>query len=378
MAFEDPFLDPFTQLQLDSPQDITAQLLEIAEEQAQAAALAEGGADDLEEEPEIEAEAPVVVEDVAPSVHQFPDGATVSVQKGKRGWEATLNLNLSGVNPEVFYGTTKEQMWQNVAHAKLNATKKIREQNKQLKLGTVPQATKSPVKEFQVKPLTSAEIAQFRATFEASPEKALSDLFKGRTGHTIEDLSAQSSEVANLHDELVMKTESGGFLERYPDYHVHQDNYTSLLAWLSKNKLGTVLTDKNQDTTLLALIRGGHYTKENLGEAYEDLSESGLLITKPVAPKPREPVPPATTVAATAPAPSPVLPASVKPPASSREVSRTRQPRAGLGIRSSEATAPAPTPTTNQPPSAIDFEKMSDAEIAQLVATVAAEKRRSR
>ena len=80
---------------------------------------------------------PVVIpsaepEPEVPEILQLEDGAFVSLEKEKGQWKATLDPGTG--NPEVFWGKTKNELLTNVLVGKLNATRKIRDLNKKVKL----------------------------------------------------------------------------------------------------------------------------------------------------------------------------------------------------------------------------------------------------
>lgn len=373
----DPWSDEFTRIQRDDDRSTLQHDIETlaAEQFAEQQAADEAAA--AEEEARIAAEQPPVVvpvvdpEVAGPKVTNYPDGSSVTVEKTSRGWKAELDLGFPGATKEVFYGSTKDEMWQNLAVAKLNATKKIREQNRQIKLGVPP---KQPVAQTPIAapvarpPLTADQIVSLKQKFDQNPDAALAEWHELRTGRSIETLVQQADAGAQARDEGILTEVATAFVEAHPDYHRTQENYRTILAYVAKNKLSQILTTTNHDAIVTALVRSGEWTANNLDEAYEDLRESGLLEVKPVAPTPVEPVAPVQVVAATpsAPAPAPAAPV----PASSAVPPRvTRQPRAGFGIRPSETTS-VPVPSSTESPSAKQLDDLDDDAIAQLMAGV--------
>lgn len=367
----DPWSDEFTHIQRDEDRgslqnDIEALAAEqFAEQQAADEAAA------AEEEARIAAEQPPVVVPVAepevsgPKVTSYPDGSSVIVEKTSRGWKAELDLGLPGATKEVFYGSTKDEMWQNLAVAKLNATKKIREQNRQIKLGVPPkhpvQAIAAPV---APQPLTADQIVALKQKLEQNPDAGFAEWIQLRTGRSIETLVQQADAGFQAREENILSDTATAFVASHPEYHKSDENFRTMVAYVAKNKLGKILDNQNQDTILTELVRSGEWTANNLDEAYEDLRESGLLEVKPVAPTPVEPVAPVQAATPSVPAaPAPVAPV----PASPARVTRTQ--RAGFGIRPSETTS-VPVPSSTEPPSAKQLDDLDDAAIAQLMAGV--------
>jgi hypothetical protein len=158
---------------------------------------------------------------------------------------------------------------------------------------------------------------------------------------------ASRGKKANL--ELIAEQESKKFLSANPDYYADDgwQNYKLLISYLSKHKLGRVLTPTNQESLLAELIETGLYTATNLEEAFTELSEAGLLLLKPRDPKPT-PAPPAPPA-----------------PTTERIVRTETRPRAGLGIRQTEATSTR-TPEPEKPLSVEDLNSLSDEEVKKL------------
>lgn len=309
-------------------------------------------------EPEPEpAPAPIAVEvePEGPEVIDLGDGSRIEIEKSSKGWKASLLTGTGGA--ENFYGKTKNELILNIATGKLNATKKIRELNKQVKLGTgkeSPVATTRPVVTAPRK-LTADEIFAIKTKFESNPDEALDDWFRARTGKDVATLSNQADNGDYASTELKTEATNKIFLARHPDYYPDEayENFNSLVAYLAKHKLGTSMSARNKEELYSTLQSDGHWNVQNLDEAFEELKEAGLLVNPPQRPE----VTPAPQQAAPTPAPAPL-------PVDPRIVSRTVQPRAGLGLRQTEATPVRPE--APKPPSVDDLDNLTDAEIAAL------------
>jgi hypothetical protein len=371
-AVEDPWSDEFTHVQRDEDRGTLLNDIEAlaAEQFAEQQAADEAAA--AEEAALVAAEQPVPVavvpepEVAGPKATNYPDGSSVTIEKTSRGWKAELDLGFPGATKEVFYGSTKDEMWQNLAVAKLNATKKIREQNRQIKLGVPPKQPVAIAAPVAPQPLTADQIVALKQKLEQNPDAGFAEWIQLRTGRSIETLVQQADAGFQAREENILSETATAFVVSHPDYHKSDENFRTMIAYVAKNKLGEILTAKNQDTILTALVRSGEWTANNLDEAYEDLRESGLLEVKPVAPTPVEPVAPVQVVAATPSAPAPAAPVPASPAVPPRV---TRQPRAGFGIRPSETTS-VPVPSSTEPPSAKQLDDLDDAAIAQLMAGV--------
>ena len=310
-----------------------------------------------------------------PEVHTYPDGSTLTVEKTKKGWKAVCDTGIEGVAPEVFYGATKDEMWQNVAAGKINATKKIREQNRRIKLEAVtePVAPEPVVTTPAIRELTADEVFEIRTALESNPDLAFTTWFQKKTGMTLEDLVKLTKKGASAAEELDAESVARGFFVARPDYYNLDYNRDTITGWLTKKYLhktlipptvdskGKVTDPGNADDLFNRLLAGGHWTVENLCEAYDDLSASGLLELRPEAAEP-EPEP----------EPEPVQPPAaraaepVTPPTDERIVRTVRRPRAGLGLSSRETAPAVRAASSEKPPSAEDLDNLTDAQIAEL------------
>ena len=272
-------------------------------------------------------------------------------------WKATLDPG-NGANAEVFWGKNKNGLMTNVLKAKLNATKKIRDLNKQLKLGN--QAVKAaPVKPSpvpQTRELTADELFEIQTELQANPDKALETWFQKKTGLSVTQLVDIAKRGAVADAELRIESISREFLSRNPDYYPDDRNVETIVRWLGKYKIG------NPAATMYDLDAAGQWTIENLEEAFADLSDDGLLVKAPKPPKaPRQ-----AEITPPVPVPSEQVPA---PRLDERIVRTETRPRAALGIRTSDLTPVAP-PEAPTAPSDDDLDNMSDAQIAQLLGGV--------
>ena len=302
---------------------------------------------------------PVPVEPVepeGPEVFDVGEGATITRTREKGQWKAVLDPG-TGANPEVFWGKNKDELLVNALKGKLEATKKIRELNKKVKLtAAAPLKPVQQVPQASVRQLTADEIFEIKTLQESNPADALDALIKKRTGLTLEDLVAKAQKGDQANMSLETEAVSREFLQRNPDYYPDSDNknFQSLIKWLAKFKLGKNATEANSQEIFSELWSTGNYTVETLEEAFQDLTDDGLLV------KPRLPKTPPPVEVSAAPAPQPA-PATSAP----RIVKTETRPRAALGIQASDITPVAP-PANPTAPTDEDFQNMSDDEIAVL------------
>lgn len=305
-----------------------------------------------EPEPELQPAPEPEPEPEGPRVIQFSDNGYGTIEKSSKGWKGTVDLNGRAQN---FYGKTKDELIENLLKAQFNASKLITEQKRAIKLGTateVPSAVKETEKQLG-RPLTPEESFEIKTQLETDPDKGLDAWFTKRTGYSIEQLVAKAKAGEAAQRNLFLEGVHKQFLANNPTWYADEryENYKTLLGYLAKHKLGQKLTATNQEEIVENLVSGGHYTVQNLDEAFAELTEDELLLQKPQrAPEP-VPAPPAVPAA---------------PP--ERIVRTETRPRAGLGLRSTETT-PVPA-TAPKPPSAEDFENMTLDEINAAIAKI--------
>ena len=313
-------------------------------------------AEEIEPEPEPAAESPETPE---PEVTELEDGSVLVIERtAKKGWKATLDPQ-DGSNPEIFYGNTQMELLQRVATGKLNATKQIRKLNRQIKIGTVAErpAPPEPTIVPQIRELTADEKFQVATALKDNPDLALQDWFQKRTGMKVEDLVKLAAQGQQAAAALAAETVAREFMAENPDYYPAHTNFLALVGYLSKVRLNRPMALSEADTTVGRLYEAGFWTVRDLMEAYEELDGAGLL----------ESVPATSEEISEEVEPEVVQPAAAAPAAPSEDeriVRTVRRPRAGLGLRSRDASAPAAV--TEKPPSDEDLNNLSDAEIAKL------------
>lgn len=300
----------------------------------------------------------------APEVHKFDDGSSVTVEKTNKGWKATLDNN-DGSGNEVFYGKNKNELLVNSLAAKARATKKIRSQEKEIKryrLQNVVEPAVAPT-DPAPQPITADDVFAIKTKMESNPVEAVRELIKKETGMSLTELAALAKEGREAKRALTSEEVARDFMAQNPDYYPDQgyENYQSILTYLVNKKLHKAMpsTDEAIKAVASEIHARGFWTVSNLQEAFDYLKQEGLLVMAPSdAPEEPEQVVEKPAVVA-----APVVQTPASPPAPARIV-RTG-PRAGLGIRSSVASATPPEPT--KPPSVEELktqlENASDNEI---------------
>ena len=316
-------------------------------------------------EPEPEPEPVVVPDPDEPETMTLEDGTELTIEKERGQWKGTV-ASPTGGNPQVYWGKTLKELIFTTLKAQANATKKIREQNAELKFGRTPKSpTPAPATPqlTPVRKLTADEIFEYRTLQESDPVAAQDFLLLKTRGVTMDQLvsltqqAAQKGEYAS--NQLISEAVNNTFLANNPDYYPDNNahNHRQLIRWIMKFKLGENISLENAYKVFDRLISTGNYTVENLEEAFQDLTADGLMLQAPKLPKASQnaKTPPPVAVQHNEPAPAP------RP--DPRIVSQVVRPRAALGIKQNDVT-PVKPPEPNAP-SAEDFESMTDEQVRE-------------
>lgn len=307
---------------------------------------------------------PPAAEPEGPETIEIPGEGTVTLRKTSKGWEAELR-NLSGGQPQVYKGSNKNELLANALKAQLNATKKIRDlnrENRSLKQTPTPPPQPAPTATPSVRALSADEIVDIKLKLETNPDLAFEELFQKKTGLSFEQLAqiaqdAREGKQAKL--ELLTEQVGKAFVEANPDYYPTPQNFEKIIKYLAKYKLGYGhVRDEQAVQVMHELAAKGFYTVESLEEAFEELSEDGSLQTKPAPPQPQAPPEPASRTTTTG----------------ERIVRQETRPRASFGLRTSGNPLP---PASNELSAEetrkrflADAENMSDEQIASLMISV--------
>src|SRR5271157_1095024 len=299
-----------------------------------------------------------------PEVINYEDGSSITVEHTNKGWQAILDTG-TGAGAEVFYGRTKDEMWQNIASGKLAATKKIRELNRRAKLGNAPVQPPQPVERIAAPvahQLTADEIFDVKTKLAADPNLAMETWFQKRTGLSVDQLTQLAQQGAAARQELDVEAVAKEFVAGQPEYYSLDDNYAAMVAYLSKARLGQSLSDPPTPQQLEQALRGlyfsGNWTVANLNDAFEELTEAGLL----------EPLP-EEEVAAQPAAPTTAQP-NPTPNSRIENVTRGKRLDQSRGIRQTSTSVPYVEEPANTAVTAEAIENLSDKEVADTFAAI--------
>lgn len=291
--------------------------------------------------------APAAPTYAAPDEISMEDGSTVTTWEDAEGWHASVDPK-NGKTVQVFHGRTERELLKQLAIAQANATKKINQQEKQIKLVRKLDEPTPAASSGQVTADQMFEVNTIAKTDLVGAFNKLLQYTTGNPGITFQEFVNWMVSAQNHEKALKVGAE---FRNRNPRYFVSQRNEDTMLDYLRTNKLD--------------------FTVKNLEQAFGDLSEAGLLDEapkpQPVATVPPQPTPAPVSTVAPAPA-APVVPTVVPTPVNPRIERPAGRANATFGLRESETTTIRPPSTTANVPSAEEMENMTDAEIAQLFA----------
>lgn len=351
------FDDAFQQRERST--DLAAELERLAKEEEAPPAAAQP------QEPPLEVELPpdeqveeVAAERAGPEVRDLGEGRTLTIEKSKGVWNLTLNSGNG--SPEVFKGATKAEAYERMAAGKAEATALIRKQNRKIKeferfQDTPPPPAAAPVAQRQRAAITAEDVVEIRTLLNSNPLEALDSYFKKRFGWSADELAEKLSRGDRAASELDAAAVARKFVQQTPDFHPNQHNYGLLLKELAKTFLGGKLrrlTDENHEQVCEALYTGGHWTVENLSNAFVELDEDALFESVPTATPEHAPVVAPET---------PVPPA--RPAVSQRIVGETRRASAGFGVKPGAVSVPAPVEDIQPPSVEEDLESLSEEQL---------------
>jgi hypothetical protein len=287
----------------------------------------------------------------APETVALEDGSSVTTTNDAEGWHATVNPG-NGKTLQVFHARTERELIKALMVAQANATKKINQQEKQIKL--IRKMDEPAPPKSNTKDLTADQIFEIKTLQQSDPVAAWKKTIELTTGMTFEEFVSAAKSGKEVKQEMTRTQIARAFFAIRPEYRNTKANEDKMLEHLGENK---------QD-----------FTVDNLVKAYDDLLEAGLLPDITVKPRPVAPVtpPPAPPVVATPEVP----PATPEPtnPRIERPVGRTN---ATFGLRPGETTTVRP-PTSREVPSVEELENLPDDQIAQLFAGVVRAKAQAR
>ena len=358
---KDPFLDDeFAPLDTRDNKTFVEQLEALEQEQTP------------EPEPEPEPTPKAEPKAAEPEVIQWDGVGVLTVEHTKKGWKGSLDAQ-DGQPLQVYYGPTKEAMYQNIAVGKIHADKKIREQNRQIKLGPASEPVKKAAPaEVAAHELTPDEVFEIKTQLMSDPDLALKSWFQKSTGMSLNELMGLVQDGRQAKADLDAESVARAFLAANPEYYPdpRNENTAAIVAYLFKHKMRENLPEDMPGTHAIGKLHSaGFWSVKDITEAYLELDEAGLLVRAPQAAS-VEPEP------VVEPEPEPV-PAATPTPKDGRIVRRVERPRASLGLRQRDVSA-SQTVAPAKEPSVEEFDSMSDEDVAKTFAAIRQHKAQTR
>lgn len=196
----------------------------------------------------------VKTEEVPPAVEETTEEQTPApVQEEEQDWyRKEIDLG-DGSGKQVFEAATLEELVEKLAEAQKNATRKIRELNRQAKeYKPTPKPT----------PLTQDEKFVLDQQFRDNPSAAFETLFQRHMGMTIDEFKGLSVTARQMNLERANDQASREWMQTVPDFFACPQNGAKMRAYIEK-------------------FHDGIATPESLSAAYTELKGSGLLVDKP-------------------------------------------------------------------------------------------------
>ena len=261
-------------------------------------------------------------------------------------------------------------MYGRIALGKGNATRKIRELDRTVKLGgngpvQVPNKVNAP-KKISVRELTADEILLYKTLLDSNPVAAQDYYNEKRFGLAPQEFAQRLNEPVITRQLNELESVARSFTQQNPDYYQTDKNLGTIVRYLVKQYLNrTIQPDEDFDQLTIDLLERGIWSVDHLEQAKDELTAGGFLESAPKPPAPRQEVPP--------PAPEPAPPAPVAPPppalpaalvADSQPPARTRA--GNLGIRVTGSSRPA---SAEPPPPDEDVNNWSDDVVEQAMRT---------
>jgi hypothetical protein len=287
--FNDPDVDlwlrdGFGGIDLRDERSLSTEIQEQAAGAAAATTVAQQPTATTEEQPShveelTENEEQLTENEDEPTVYEYEDGSTIVIEKVPTGLKAVLDAG-SGGGKETFYGHDENELLTQVLTAKLHATKKIRELNRELKIGaSKPTAKQSQqaVSVIKSPELTADEKFEFKTKFESDPAAALDEYLQRVTGKSIKQIADDAASGRRAAENYNMDAEATAFIEDHPLYVRTNENFLTIVGFLAKKYLNAEVTDSNSEAVMQALNDRGFFTRDLLSNAYDELVSDGLL-----------------------------------------------------------------------------------------------------
>lgn len=299
--------------------------------------------------PPVAEPAPVSVAPVAaptyaqPEIVNLEDGSSVSTTEDADGWHAEVDSG-NGKPKQIYHARSERELLRMLMVAQANATKKINQQERQIKLIQQADDIRLEKKQESTGP-TADQLFEIKTLFQTDPLAAFNKLCQTTAGVEWSEFIKWAKAGQRAEEKQTRSEIAQAFFAARPRYLNNQNNEARMLDYINSRKKA--------------------FTVENLIEAYDELLPAGLLEEPVVVPRTTQPVTP--PVAITTPV-QPVAP-EVPAPANVRIERPVGRQSAGFGLPQRETTTVRP-PASQDTPSAEDLDNLTDEQLNQLMAGV--------
>lgn len=169
-------------------------------------------------------------------------------------WSKTIDPG-NGLRASIFRGQTKREVDNKIVESVKQASRRIVEQEKALKLGEglLTPDPEQALPEFKRRDLSADELYAIAhsLTNPAQAQEAQRKLLEAEFGAPIETVRKTLRRTVELDEQLAGKAAGEEFAAKHPEYVLCRENGQTLVKWLVKNKLAP--TVKNMEIALANL-----------------------------------------------------------------------------------------------------------------------------
>lgn len=174
----------------------------------------------------------------------------------EKPWRREIDLG-DGSGVQVFEADTPAELADKLVEAQANATRKIRELNRRIKLGEQPAATATPATPAAPKDLTPEEAFAIAQELQSNPTKAFEKIMAAQFGMSAPELRDALAAARAVPSIIAERDHAEAFVTRHPEYRATEANGNAMVKYMQAHNLQPTL--------------------ENFETAFEDLRDSGLL-----------------------------------------------------------------------------------------------------
>lgn len=161
-----------------------------------------------------------------------------------------------GSGKQVFEASTTDELLDKLTTAQLHATRKIRQQNQALK----ELRGQSGAPKYAPKAMTPDEEFVVGQEFSTKPRDAFRKLFEAETGMSLDQFRNKAAAIDAIEEQRQANAIGEQYCSEHPEYHACPQNASAINRYFKTYNLAA--------------------TMDNLEQAIDELSTSGLLVTE--------------------------------------------------------------------------------------------------